>query len=120
MALSRPSVATPRPRAIGRWLILVALMVYAMVVIGGITRLTESGLSMVHWNPISGAIPPLDHQQWLAQFYAYPSSPQYRAFNTGMTLGEFQQIFFWEYVHRLLGRLIGLVFALPLFWFWWR
>jgi cytochrome c oxidase assembly protein subunit 15 len=110
----------PRPRAIARWLILVALMIYAMVVIGGITRLTESGLSMVHWNPISGAIPPLNHAQWLAEFDAYRTSPEYREINRGMSLADFQQIFFWEYVHRLLGRLIGLVFALPLIWFWWR
>jgi cytochrome c oxidase assembly protein subunit 15 len=120
MPMSRPSVAAPRPRAIARWLMLVALMIYAMVVIGGITRLTESGLSMVHWNPISGAIPPLDHGQWLAEFDAYRATPEYRAVNLGMTLADFQRIFFWEYVHRLLGRLIGLVFALPLLWFWWR
>ena len=120
MTLSRPTIATPQPRAIARWLILVALLIYAMVVIGGITRLTESGLSMVHWDPISGAIPPLDHAQWLAEFDAYRTSPQFREINRGMSLGEFQQIFFWEYVHRLLGRLIGLVFALPLLWFWWR
>ncbi len=118
--MSRLSVAAPRPRAIARWLILVALMIYAMVVIGGITRLTESGLSMVHWNPISGAIPPLGHAQWLAEFDAYRATPEYREINHGMSLADFQQIFFWEYVHRLLGRLIGLVFALPLLWFWWR
>jgi len=120
MSLSRPSIAAPRPRTIARWLILVAVMIYAMVVIGGITRLTESGLSMVHWNPVSGAIPPLDHAQWLAEFDAYRTSPEYREINRGMSLAEFQQIFFWEYVHRLLGRLIGLAFALPLLWFWWR
>jgi cytochrome c oxidase assembly protein subunit 15 len=120
MPMSRPSVAAPRPRAIARWLILVALMIYAMVVIGGITRLTESGLSMVHWNPISGAIPPLNHGQWLAEFDAYRATPEYREINRGMSLADFQQIFFWEYLHRLLGRLIGMVFALPLLWFWWR
>jgi cytochrome c oxidase assembly protein subunit 15 len=120
MPMSRPSVASPRPRAIARWLILVALMVYAMVVIGGITRLTESGLSMVHWNPVSGAIPPLNHSQWLTEFDAYRTTPEYREINRGMSLADFQQIFFWEYLHRLLGRLIGLVFALPLIWFWWR
>src|SRR4051812_27360347 len=120
MTLSRPPDAMPRPRAIARWLIVVALLIYAMVVIGGITRLTESGLSMVHWNPVSGAIPPLDHAQWLAEFDAYRATPEYREINRGMSLAEFQQIFFWEYIHRLLGRLIGLVFAVPLLWFWWR
>src|SRR4051812_28269447 len=120
MTLSRPPDAMPRPRAIARWLIVVALLIYAMVVIGGITRLTESGLSMVHWNPVSGAIPPLDHAQWLAEFDAYRATPEYREINRGMSLAEFQQIFFWEYIHRLLGRLIGLVFAMPLLWFWWR
>src|SRR5262249_6012903 len=116
----RPSVATPRPGAIARWLLVVVLMIFAMVVIGGITRLTESGLSMVRWDPISGAIPPLNHQQWLAEFAAYRATPEYRDINRGMSLAQFQNIFFWEYLHRLLGRLIGLVFALPLAWFWWR
>jgi cytochrome c oxidase assembly protein subunit 15 len=120
MSMYRPSAPAARPGAIARWLLLVALMIFAMVVIGGITRLTESGLSMVHWNPISGAIPPLNHQQWLAEFDAYRATPEYRDINRGMSLADFQQIFFWEYVHRLLGRLIGLVFALPLAWFWWR
>jgi cytochrome c oxidase assembly protein subunit 15 len=120
MPTLRPPIADPQPRALAGWLILVVVMTYAMVMVGGITRLTESGLSMVHWNPISGALPPLGHAQWLAEFEAYRATPEYRDINHGMTLAAFQQIFFWEYVHRLLGRLIGLVFVLPLLWFWWR
>jgi len=109
-----------RPRAISRWLMLVAAMVFLMVVVGGITRLTESGLSMVRWEPISGIVPPLNVEQWEAEFDAYKATPEYRHVNRGMSLDEFKQIFFWEYVHRVLGRLIGLVFALPLAWFAWK
>ena len=99
---------------------LVAAMVFVMVVIGGITRLTESGLSITRWEPISGAIPPFGAEAWQAQFDLYKASPQYAQMGHGMTLADFKFIFFWEYVHRLLGRLIGLAFALPLAWFWWR
>ncbi len=112
--------AVPRPRAIARWLLIVAAMVFLMVVVGGITRLTESGLSMTRWEPISGAIPPLNAAQWQAEFDGYKATPEYRKINRGMTLGEFKGIFFWEYLHRLIGRTIGLVFALPLLWFWLR
>lgn len=107
----------PRPRPIARWLLVVAAMVLAMVVVGGITRLTESGLSIVKWEPIAGAIPPLTHAQWEAEFAAYRATPEYLKINRGMDLGGFQAIFFWEYLHRLIGRLIGMVFALPLLWF---
>jgi len=117
---ARPIAPRPRPAAIANWLTLVAVMVFVMIVVGGITRLTESGLSMVRWEPISGAIPPMSETEWLREFDHYRSSPQYQLVNTGMTLAEFKTIFFWEYIHRLLGRLIGLVFALPLLWFWWR
>jgi cytochrome c oxidase assembly protein subunit 15 len=109
-----------RPRAIAHWLIAVAALVFAMIVVGGITRLTESGLSITRWEPITGAVPPLDEAAWQAEFDAYRQSPQYQLVNTGMSLAEFKNIYFWEYVHRLLGRLIGLAFALPLLWFWWR
>ncbi|MFW2829480.1 COX15/CtaA family protein [Sphingomonas sp. ID0503] len=115
-----PHSALPRPRPIARWLLIVAVMVFLMVIVGGITRLTESGLSMVRWEPISGTIPPLNDAQWQAEFAAYQATPEYRKVNNGMTLAAFKGIFFWEYLHRLLGRLIGLVFALPLLWFWWR
>ncbi len=92
-------------------------MVFAMVVVGGITRLTESGLSMVRWEPISGAIPPMTEEAWQAEFDAYRATPEYQKVNRGMSLAEFKDIYFWEYVHRLLGRFIGLAFALPLIWF---
>jgi cytochrome c oxidase assembly protein subunit 15 len=116
-----PSLSpTARPRAISHWLLAVAAMVLLMVLVGGITRLTESGLSMVRWEPISGTIPPLDAEQWTAEFAAYKATPEYAKVNRGMSLGEFKQIFFWEYLHRLIGRLIGVVFALPLLWFAWQ
>ena len=118
--LSRPVADRPRPAALANWLTFVACLIFLMVVVGGITRLTESGLSMVRWDPISGAIPPLNELQWQAEFDHYRSSPQYQRVNNGMTLSDFKTIFFWEYVHRLLGRLIGLAFALPLLFFWWR
>jgi cytochrome c oxidase assembly protein subunit 15 len=114
------ATARPRPRAIANWLLLVAAFVLMMVVVGGITRLTESGLSMVRWEPISGAVPPLDAEQWQAEFEAYKATPEYKKINRGMSLAEFKQIFFWEYLHRLIGRSIGLIFALPLAWFAWR
>lgn len=106
-----------RPRSVARWLLAVAALIVAMVVVGGITRLTESGLSITQWKPISGIIPPLTEAQWQAEFAGYRRIPEYAAFNQGMTLTGFKHIFFWEYAHRLLGRIIGLVFALPLLWF---
>jgi cytochrome c oxidase assembly protein subunit 15 len=119
-AAAPPAPARPRPLALSNWLLLVAAMVLAMVVVGGITRLTESGLSIVRWEPIAGALPPLGDGQWQAEFAAYRQSPQYQLINSGMTLADFKTIFFWEYVHRLLGRVIGLVFFFPLAWFAWR
>jgi cytochrome c oxidase assembly protein subunit 15 len=99
------------------WLLAVAALVFAMVVVGGITRLTESGLSMVRWEPISGIVPPMSEDAWQAEFDAYRASPEYQKVNRGMALAEFKNIYFWEYVHRLLGRFIGLAYALPLLWF---
>lgn len=91
-----------------------------MVVVGGITRLTESGLSITEWKPIAGALPPLNEASWLSEFEKYKQIPEYTQINgpAGMTLAEFKFIYFWEWVHRLLGRVIGLAFALPLAWFW--
>jgi len=120
LAPAAPAALVPpsaRPRALSVWLFTVASLVFLMVVVGGITRLTESGLSMVRWEPISGIVPPLNDAQWQAEFDAYKQYPEYQKINRGMSLGEFKQIFFWEYVHRVLGRLIGLAFALPLAWF---
>ena len=115
-----PAGANPRPAALSRWLIAVAFLVLVMIVVGGITRLTESGLSITRWEPVSGTIPPLTEAGWQAEFDRYRTSPQYQQVNRGMDLADFKNIYFWEYVHRLLGRLIGLAFALPLLWFWWR
>ena len=118
--LKRPSQAIPRPAAISWWLLAVAGLVLAMIVVGGITRLTESGLSIVRWDVVTGTLPPLGDAQWQAEFDAYRATPQYQQVNRGMDLEDFKSIYFWEYVHRLLGRAIGLAFALPLAWFWWR
>ena len=106
-----------RPRAVARWLFVVAALIVAMVVVGGITRLTESGLSITRWQPVSGVVPPLTDAAWQAEFDRYKRIPEYAAFNHDMTLAGFKAIFFWEYLHRLLGRIIGLAFALPLLWF---
>ena len=95
------------------WLAVVCAVVYAMIVVGGITRLTQSGLSMVDWRPILGAIPPMTPEQWNATFEAYKAYPEYQKINQSMTLDQFKGIFFWEYAHRLLGRIIGLIYFLP-------
>lgn len=104
-------------RAVGLWLMTIAFLVFAMIVVGGATRLTESGLSMVHWQPISGIMPPTTEAEWAEEFAAYQQYPEYRQVNRGMTLEEFKGIFAWEFGHRLLGRFIGLAFALPLLYF---
>ena len=119
-AMLQPSAAfltKARPRAVALWLYSVAGLIVAMVVIGGITRLTESGLSITQWKPISGIIPPLNEAQWQAEFANYKRIPEYAAFNADMSLSGFKAIFFWEYLHRLWGRLIGIAFAVPLIWF---
>ena len=107
------AASRPRPRALANLLFLVAVMVFAMVVVGGITRLTESGLSITEWKPVSGAIPPLTHADWERAFDLYKRIPEYREINgpAGMTLAQFRHIYWWEFVHRLLGRLIGVVFG---------
>lgn len=105
-------------KAIYVWLIIGCVMVTGMVVVGGITRLTQSGLSMVKWEPIKGAIPPLTEAAWQEEFRAYQSSPEYEVYNTHFGISEFKQIYFWEYLHRLLGRIVGLVFLFPCIYFW--
>ena len=102
-----------RSHAVALWLFFSAAMVFAMVVIGGVTRLTGSGLSITEWQPIMGAVPPLNAAQWAEAFDKYKTIPQYAQVNAGMSLGEFQGIFWWEWLHRLVGRLIGVVFAVP-------
>jgi cytochrome c oxidase assembly protein subunit 15 len=106
-----------RYRIVGVWLFAVAAMVFVMVVIGGLTRLTESGLSMVEWRPVTGWLPPLSEEGWQETFQAYRATPEYQKVNAGMSLDEFKGIFWLEYVHRLWGRLIGLAFAVPLAFF---
>ena len=111
--------ANGRPLALAKLLLFVAALVFAMVVVGGITRLTESGLSITEWEPISGAIPPLSHSDWQHVFALYQQTPEYREINgpAGMTLAQFKSIYWWEFIHRLLGRVIGLVFGAGLAWF---
>ncbi|MBL4602587.1 MAG: COX15/CtaA family protein [Emcibacteraceae bacterium] len=107
-------------RHIAIWLLIVCGFVFAMIIVGGVTRLTESGLSMVNWKPISGILPPLTETAWISEFDAYKQYPEYQTVNQGMSLDEFKNIFFWEYSHRVLGRLIGVVFAVPFFIFLFR
>lgn len=114
---------TPAPqtsKSVSNWLIVVALMVIAMILVGGATRLTDSGLSITEWRPVTGAIPPLTQEGWLEEFEKYRSSSEYQLQNAGMTMAEFEFIYWWEWGHRFLGRAIGLVFALPLIFFWLR
>lgn len=107
-------------RAIRWWLFSVAALIAIMVLVGGATRLTESGLSIVEWKPVTGALPPLNEAQWTQAFEAYKTIPQYQKLNAGMTLAEFKTIFWWEWSHRLLGRAIGAVYLLPFLYFLWR
>ncbi len=104
-------------RQVAAWLLVCCALVFAMVVVGGVTRLTRSGLSIVEWQPLMGAIPPLTEAHWQELFDKYRQTPEYLQVNKGMSLHEFKGIFWWEYLHRLLGRLIGLVFFVPLLWF---
>ncbi len=117
--MSATSSTTPpsAPRSVRVWLHLVWLMILAMVIVGGITRLTGSGLSMVEWHPLMGAVPPIGEAEWNEVFDLYKESQQYQKVNHWMDLEAFKKIFFWEYIHRLLGRLIGVVVLLPCVWF---
>ncbi|MDB5621025.1 COX15/CtaA family protein [Tardiphaga sp.] len=108
-----------RLRPVRWWLIAVAALIALMVLVGGATRLTESGLSIVEWKPVTGTLPPLTQQHWHEAFEAYKAIPQYRELNSGMSLDEFKNIFWWEWSHRLLGRVIGMVYLLPFLWFLW-
>ncbi|MCZ6523854.1 MAG: COX15/CtaA family protein [Alphaproteobacteria bacterium] len=104
-------------RAVALWLLIVAALIFAMVVLGGVTRLTHSGLSMVEWRPLTGWLPPFGEAAWQAEFEHYKQYPEYRKINLGMALAEFKGIFRFEYAHRVLGRLIGIAFALPFLYF---
>lgn len=107
-------------RAIRLWLYVVAALIFAMVVVGGATRLTESGLSITEWQPVTGALPPLSEAQWQMEFQKYQAIPQYRQLNAGMSLADFKTIYWWEWTHRLIGRGIGVIFFVPFVWFLWR
>ncbi|WP_246408182.1 COX15/CtaA family protein [Microvirga lupini] len=118
-----PLARVPQTRSLSpvrAWIYSLAALVVLMVAVGGATRLTGSGLSITEWRPVTGAIPPLSEQAWLVEFEKYRQISQYELVNKGMTLSEFKFIYGWEWGHRQLGRLIGLVFFLPLVWFWAR
>ena len=108
---------TPSRKTVGLWLLAIAAVILAMVTIGGLTRLTGSGLSITEWDPIMGVIPPLNHAEWAEAFDKYQKIPQYTVDNRGMTLDGFKGIFWWEWTHRLLGRLLGVLFFVPFVWF---
>jgi len=112
--------ADTRRRAVRLWLLAVAALMFVTVVVGGATRLTESGLSIVEWKPVTGVVPPLDAFAWQAEFDKYKTIPQYREHNAGMSLDEFKTIYWWEWTHRLLARLVGAAFIVPFLWFLWR
>jgi cytochrome c oxidase assembly protein subunit 15 len=118
--LSSSATFDPSRRAVAAWLLACCALVYVMVVVGGITRLTHSGLSIVEWQPLVGTLPPLNDAQWEETFGKYRQTPEFRLRNHDMTLAGFKAIFWWEYSHRLLGRVIGMVFLVPLAWFAWR
>ena len=99
------------------WISSACLLIFLMVIIGGITRLTRSGLSIVEWHPISGIIPPMTDSAWITEFEKYQNFPEYKKLNTGMTLPQFKFIFFWEYIHRLIGRFLGVFFIIPFAYF---
>ncbi|HKH02263.1 MAG TPA: COX15/CtaA family protein [Bradyrhizobium sp.] len=118
--MTPPANQTSETRAVTWWLVSIAVLIALMVLVGGATRLTESGLSIVEWKPVTGVLPPLNQEQWIEAFQAYQQIPQYREMNAGMTLAEFETIFWWEWSHRFLGRVIGIAYLLPFLWFMWR
>jgi cytochrome c oxidase assembly protein subunit 15 len=117
-AAAPASRSDPTMRAASVWLFAVAALVFAMVLVGGATRLTESGLSITRWQPVTGVVPPLSDADWQAEFARYRQIPQYAELNPDMNLDGFKAIFYWEWAHRLLARIIGVAFVLPLLWFW--
>ncbi len=117
---ARVSLLGRGQRIITLWLLAVAGLVVATLMVGGATRLTESGLSIVEWRPVTGTLPPLSQEAWQAEFEKYKTIPQYRELNRGMSLEQFKTIYWWEWTHRMLGRLVGAVFLLPFLYFLWR
>src|SRR6266511_548993 len=114
---TEPDARASANRSVATWLFVCCALVLAMVVVGGVTRLTHSGLSITEWQPIVGTLPPVTDAQWSEVFEKYQATPEYRQVNRGMSLAAFKGIFWWEYFHRLLGRTIGIVFLVPLLWF---
>ncbi len=112
-----PEKPIKHDRAIGIWLLTVAVVIGLIVLVGGLTRLTDSGLSITEWKPVTGVFPPLTHEAWLEEFEKYKQIPEYSQVNRGMTLSEFEWIYWWEWSHRLLARMVGFVFLLPMLWF---
>jgi cytochrome c oxidase assembly protein subunit 15 len=115
--MAQPASASATHRAVAWWLLACCALVFAMVVVGGVTRLTHSGLSITEWQPIVGTLPPLSQSDWETAFAKYRLTPEYQQVNKGMGLDEFKGIFWWEYFHRLLGRVIGVAFLIPFLWF---
>jgi cytochrome c oxidase assembly protein subunit 15 len=114
------AVRTGSSSAVRLWLLTVAALIFVTLVVGGATRLTDSGLSIVEWKPLTGLLPPLDESTWQSEFDKYKTIPQYRERNPGMSLGEFKTIYWWEWTHRTLARLVGVVFLFPFLWFLWH
>ena len=117
MSLTTQAYQSHYDRQIAAWLILCAAVIFGMILLGGVTRLTESGLSMVEWRPLMGIVPPLNEAQWLEVFNKYRQFPEYQKINKGMSLEDFQYIFMYEYLHRVLGRIIGVLFFFPMIYF---
>jgi heme a synthase len=117
MPAAAGAVDGAQPRLVAAWLLGCCILVFALIVVGGVTRLTHSGLSITEWQPIVGTLPPLSESQWNEAFARYQTTPEYRQVNRGMGIDAFKGIFWWEYVHRLLGRLVGFAFIVPLLWF---
>lgn len=115
-----PTTSANHDRKVATWLLICCALVFAMVVLGGVTRLTGSGLSMVDWRPVTGILPPLSEQEWQRTFDMYRQSPEFNKINAHMDVQAFKSIFWLEYLHRLLGRMIGLIFFVPFVWFMWR
>ncbi|HEY6027431.1 MAG TPA: COX15/CtaA family protein [Pseudolabrys sp.] len=115
-----PDVSLSRLRPVRLWLLAAAAMIFLTLVVGGATRLTESGLSITEWKPVTGVLPPLSQAAWQAEFDGYKRIPQYRELNEGMSLDGFKTIYWWEWTHRLLARSVGMVFLLPFLFFLWR
>ena len=111
---------TRAEKYVAYWLWTGAVLIFVILVVGGITRLTGSGLSMTDWNLIMGALPPMSTAEWQEAFAQYKQFPEYQQLNYGMSLDDFKAIFFWEYLHRMLGRFIGIVFIVPFAWFWYQ